>query len=81
MKVTLTIEHGADVGELKVLIELLTRELNDRFVVFEAPSGIDYSFSFPVVTVAEGGGKSRQFGSEAVDLLRNVAHQGRPALY
>lgn len=70
MKVRVTIRRGDDVRTLKPLLEQL-RSMYAELTVVEAPLGIDYSYSFPVVSVSDQG---RHFGEEAVEVLRSLAH-------
>jgi hypothetical protein len=69
MKVRVTVRSGDDVSSLVTLIDQV-RAKTSELKVIEAPKGIDYSYSFPVVTVGDGG---RHFGDEAVEVLRRLA--------
>ena len=69
MKVRVTVRSGDDVSKLKPLLDQV-RAKTSELRVYEAPRGIEYSYSFPVVTVSDQG---RHFGEEALDLLRTIA--------
>jgi hypothetical protein len=67
--VRVTFRSGDDVSHLKVLLDRV-RAKTGEVKVFEAPRGIEYSYSFPVVTISDQG---RHFGEEAVEVLESLA--------
>jgi hypothetical protein len=74
MQVAVTIKRDEDIERIKPLIEALRRVLTDENVtVLEAPKDFRYAYPFPVVTINEGPEQGRHFGSEAIELLRNIS--------
>jgi hypothetical protein len=69
MKIRVTVRSGDDVRELKFLLERV-RAKTSELKVIEAPRGIEYSYSFPVVSVSDQG---RHFGEEALEVLKTIA--------
>jgi hypothetical protein len=67
--VTITVRSGDDVSDLKPLLDRLRARIS-ALTIFEAPKGIEYSYSFPVVTVSTSG---RHFGEDAKDVLKDLA--------
>ena len=67
--VRVTVRSGDDVGELKNLLDRV-RAKSAEVKVVEAPRGIEYSYSFPVVTISDRG---RHFGQDAVEILEELA--------
>lgn len=78
MHLAVTIRRDDDVEELKQLIAALRQRLSsEQIVVREAPKSFDYPFHFPLVIVSNGPDHERHFGSEAVEVLRELAASGR----
>ncbi len=68
--VRVTVRSGDDVSDLKPLLESLRLKIAAALTVVEAPKGIDYSYSFPVVAVSDQG---RHFGDDAKAVLKSLA--------
>ena len=70
--VRVTLRTGDDVSDIKPLLESLRAKISAAFAltIVEAPKGIDYSYSFPVVTV---GNRGRHFGEDAKEVLKALA--------
>jgi len=67
--VRVTVRTGDDVSDLRPLLDRVRAKCS-ALTVLEAPKGIDYSYSFPVVTVSDSG---RHFGEDAKDVLKALA--------
>jgi hypothetical protein len=74
MQLAITIKRDEDIDEIKPLIEAARKVLAEENVtVLEAPRDFNYAYPFPVVTVSEGPEQGRHFGSDAIELLRNIS--------
>ena len=74
MRLAVTIKRDDDLEQIRPLIEAVRRALADENVtVREAPRDLKYAYPFPVVTVSEGPRQGRHFGSDALELLKDLS--------
>lgn len=71
MKIAVTVRSD-DLGSLTGLLDEVRAKCLE-VTVLEAPNGLTYPYSFPVVAVSSPAGWDRHFGTEAVEVLRDAA--------
>lgn len=76
MHLAVTVRRDDEIEEIKALLALLRKHLPaDQIIVRQAPKNFDYPFDFPLVTVSEGPMQGRHFGSEAIEVLRDLSKE------
>ena len=74
MHLAVTIKSDDDLEHVRPLIEAIRKVLSaDHVTILEATKAFDYPYPFPVVTIVEGPGEGRHFGSDAIEVLRNLS--------
>ena len=74
MHLAVTIKRDQDLEEIKRLIAAIRSILSaENVTVLEAPTDFDYPYPFPVVTIDEETNQVRHFGSDAVQVLRELS--------
>jgi hypothetical protein len=71
MKIAVTVRSD-DFGSLTNLLDQVRANHSDM-TILEAPNGLTYPYAFPVVAVSSPAGWDRHFGSEAIEVLKDVA--------
>jgi hypothetical protein len=73
MHLSVTVKHDDDLRELRDLIVALRSVLSaESLTVLEAPEDLNYPYPFPMVTISEDRSRSRHYGAEALEKLRDL---------
>jgi len=73
--VTITVQKDGRLEEIKHLIGVIRNKSphSNSITVLEAPVGMNYAYPLPVVTIGNVENRSRLYGNDAVDKLRDLA--------